>query len=171
MTNSNDINQIIKLYDYKIKKVIEGFFRSNNCVDDIKQEVLIKTWKNIEKQKKTNSRWSWIRTITVNSCKDYLRSKKNINLISEDEEIINNIPDNKSLCPEKTSNSAERQKLILKAIEKLNPKLKETLILHDIDELTCNEISQKLNCPIGTVKSRLFNARKLLRNELTDLLN
>ncbi|NLF83015.1 MAG: sigma-70 family RNA polymerase sigma factor, partial [Candidatus Gastranaerophilales bacterium] len=57
------------------------------------------------------------------------------------------------------------------AIENLKPKFKEVIILYDMKEMSYEEISAKLNCPVGTVKSRLFNARKQLQTELADLLN
>ena len=60
--------------------------------------------------------------------------------------------------------------MITNAINNLSPKLKEVIILYDIEELEQNIIAQKLKCPIGTVKSRLFNARKQLQADLEKLI-
>ncbi len=64
----------------------------------------------------------------------------------------------------------ERQKKIITAIEELKPKLKEAILLCEIEGYTYEEASQKLNCPIGTIKSRIYNAKKELAIKLEDLL-
>jgi RNA polymerase sigma-70 factor (ECF subfamily) len=63
-----------------------------------------------------------------------------------------------------------RQKMIVNAINNLPAKLKEVIILYDIEEMNQNKIAQKLKCPVGTVKSRLFNARKQLQTDLNKLI-
>ena len=79
------------------------------------------------------------------------------------------IKDNKEQVEKQTDNIF-RQKLIKKAIDKLPSKLKEVVVLYDIEELPQDKIAQKLACPVGTVKSRLFKARKLLYEELKGLI-
>ena len=172
MTNPKNIDEIIDRYNSRIQTVIKRFFSSDEDVQDLKQEVFIKTWKNLNKYQGKSEFWCWLNKITVNVCRDHLRSKKaktSLNLSGEDE-LMQNIPDKKT-GPEKTVISTERHKLILNSINKLNPKLREVLILHDIEELTYEEISKKVDCPIGTVKSRLFNARKILKEQLANLMN
>lgn len=169
MINHKDIDSIIESYNNKIQNVIRKFVKTENDIDDIKQEVYIKAWKNMSKYRGNSHIWSWINKITINTCKDHLRSSKS-HLLTDSEEIIQKLPDRK-FSPEKSSILSERHKLILNSIDKLNPKLREVVILYDIEELTYEEISKKVKCPIGTVKSRLFNARKALKEELITLLN
>lgn len=165
-----NINQIIKRYNNTIHQVAKRYFQSDADIDDIKQEVFIKTWKKYDQCKDKNKFSSWVSTIAANTCKDKLRSNRNTLANHEDyDNILANLPDN-SISPEKAIIMTERQKLILDSIEKLKPKLKDVLILFDIEELTYEEIAQKLDCPIGTVKSRLFNARKALKQELQELI-
>ena len=64
----------------------------------------------------------------------------------------------------------QRQKIILNAIETLPPKQKEVIVLFDMYGLSYEQIAQKINCPQGTVKSRIYNARKQLAEDLKDLL-
>lgn len=171
MINYKNIEEIIDSYNTKIQSVIRKFVKTGNDIEDIEQEVYIKTWKNMSQYSGKSNLWCWINKITVNTCKDHLRSSKSRIFINNDtEEIIQNTPD-KIPSPEKLSIFTERHKLILNAVNKLNPKLKEVVTLYDIEELTYEEISKKIKCPIGTVKSRLFNARKILKQELKDLLN
>ena len=67
-------------------------------------------------------------------------------------------------------NMRQRKKRIVKAINSLKPKFKEIIIMYEINGLSYEEISKKLDIPIGTVKSRLYNAKRILADELADLL-
>ncbi len=142
---------------------------SNN--EDIEQEVYIKTWRNIEKYKEKGKFKNWINTITVNICRDYLRSntfKQSKNNIQEDENILQ-IRDIKS-DTEGQLLRKERIEQVIKAIDKLKPKLREVIVMYEMKNMTYEEISKLTGCPVGTVKSRLYNARKELSTELKDLL-
>lgn len=173
MTNPKNIDEIVNRYNSRIQMVIKRFFHSDEDIQDLKQEVYIKTWKNLNKYQGKSDLWCWLNKVTVNVCRDHLRSKKaktSLNVSADEEELFQNIPDKKT-GPETNVISTERHRLIMDAINQLNPKLKEVLILHDIDELTYEDISKKVNCPVGTVKSRLFNARKVLKEQLAYLIN
>lgn len=164
------IDNIIKVYGQNIRNLIVSFTGKKNF-QDVQQEVYIKIWKNLPKYNDSGKLPGWIKAVTVNTCKDHLKSKQfrqeaNTNL---DEDNIVRIKDKKA-APDSLVLQQERQKQIVRAIEKLKPKFKEVIFLYDIEELTYEEISRKLKCPAGTVKSRLFNARKQLQIELADLL-
>ena len=64
----------------------------------------------------------------------------------------------------------KRQKRITKAINELKSKFKEVIIMYEIEGKSYEEISNKLNCPVGTIKSRLYNAKKELYEKLKDLV-
>ena len=64
----------------------------------------------------------------------------------------------------------QRQKQIMDAIDALKPKLREVIIMYEMQDMTYEEISEKIHCPVGTVRSRLFNARKELSITLKDLI-
>lgn len=167
---NTSIDVIIKSYGQNIRNIITSI-TGNRHFQDIQQEVHIKIWKNISGYKDNGKLHGWIKTITVNTCKDHLKSKHfNLEKMTDyEEENIVSIKD-KRKKPEDIILESERKQVIINAIESLKPKLKEVILLYDIEELTYEEISKKINCPVGTVKSRLFNARKHLQNELTDLI-
>ena len=142
---------------------------SNN--EDIEQEVYIRTWKNIDKYTESGKFKSWINTITANLCRDYLKSsyfKYSQNSVIEEEELIQ-IKDDKE-TPETQLIRKQRHKRIMDAIDKLKPKLKEVIIMYEMEEMSYEQIAQKIKCPVGTVRSRLFNARKELSITLQDLI-
>ena len=86
----------------------------------------------------------------------------------ENEDVVNEIKDSKT--PEKIYDTKQRQKMILKAVDKLPKKQKEVIILYEFEEKSYEEISQKLKVPVGTVKSRLYCAREILKEELSELI-
>lgn len=162
------MKDIIENYKYNIQAIIKKFTGSYS--EDIEQEVYIKTWKNLDNYKEENKFKQWISAITANVCKDYLKSSavKNSKL-NADIEDLDFIKDN-SEKPENIIDSKLRQKIILKAINELPKKLKEVIILFEFEEMTYEQISRKTNTPIGTIKSRLFNARSALSQKLEYLI-
>ncbi|MDD3150211.1 MAG: sigma-70 family RNA polymerase sigma factor [Candidatus Gastranaerophilales bacterium] len=160
---------IIKNYEKNIRKIINSFVETDNA-QDVEQEVLIKVWKNLPEYKEENKLKSWLKVITVNTCKDYVKSKQfKQKKKAQSDEMLHFTADNLP-TPELKLLQNERHQKILNAINELSLKHKEIIILCDIKELTYEEISQKLNCPAGTVRSRLFNARKALQYKLRDLM-
>ena len=137
--------------------------------EDIEQEVYIKVWRWSSNQKieKMNQ---WVNKVTANTCKDYLKSKnfKIENLKTDDDNLINNIKDTKT--PEKVLNSKQRQKMILKAVDNLPKKMKDVIVLYEFEQKSYDEISKKLAVPVVTVKSRLFCAREILKDDLSELI-
>ena len=86
----------------------------------------------------------------------------------DDENALNSIKENKT--PEKILNSKQRQKMILKAVDELPKKMRDVIILYEFEQKSYDEISQKLNVPIGTIKSRLHCAREILKDDLAELI-
>ncbi|MDD3594732.1 MAG: sigma-70 family RNA polymerase sigma factor [Candidatus Gastranaerophilales bacterium] len=162
------MKKIIDTYKHNIKTIIKKF--TGKADEDLEQEVLIKAWKNKSKYNEQNRFKQWISTITANTCRDYLKSSNQKNSIYQvkDEDVLNNIAD-KSEKTEKIIDQKLRQKIILKAVYALPAKMKEVIILYEFEEMSYEEISKKIKTPIGTIKSRLFNARNILAEELKHL--
>ncbi len=164
-----NFKEIIEHNKQNVRNIIRLITKETN--EDLEQEVFVRVWKNQDKYVEKGSFKTWINTIAKNLSKDYLKSatRRVQQNSTADDEVINSIKDSKA-TPELTLLSKIRQKRIIQAIESLRPKFKEVIILSDIDGYTYEEIAQKLNIPIGTVKSRIYNAKKELANQLEDLL-
>lgn len=164
-----DFKELIKKNESNVKNIIRLITKEEN--PDLEQEVYIKVWKNSEKYKEQGSFKSWINTIAKNVSKDYLKSayKKQEQNSTSDETVLNTIKDKKQ-TPELKLIQNERQKQIADAINSLKPKFKEVIILCEIQGYTYEECAQKLKCPLGTVKSRIYNAKKELAEKLEDLM-
>ena len=144
-----NFNEIIKKNVKNIIRIIAG---EDN--EDLEQEVYLKVWKNSDKYKEKGCFKSWVNTIAKNVTRDYLKSsvRKHEQLTVEDDSTFDNLKDSKA-SPELRLISTDRKKRIMEAINQLKPKC-----------------SKKLKCPVGTVKSRIYNAKKELAEQLHDLL-
>lgn len=164
-----NFNEIIKKNRDNVKNIIRKISGEDN--EDLEQEVYLKVWKNSDKYKEKGSFKGWINTIAKNVSKDYLKSsvKKHERLTSDEDSTFENLKDKKS-SPELRLIKNDRQKRIIEAIDKLKPKFKEVIIYTEIYGYTYEDCAKKFKCPVGTVKSRIYNAKKELAEQLQDLL-
>jgi RNA polymerase sigma-70 factor, ECF subfamily len=130
-----------------------------NSLDDMVQETFIKIWKSYPRFHFLSSEKTWIYRIVVNTAIDYLRKAehKNTRLSME---FIDQIP-----TPIESFGDDQQQK-VQKALQQLDEAHRVVVVLHYFEELELSEISQILKIPLGTIKSRLFNARQRLKNLL-----
>ena len=164
-----DFKEIIKTNRESVKNIIKMITKSEN--EDLEQEVYLKVWKNSDKYTEKGSFKSWVNTIAKNVSKDYLKLAYNRKeqLTTEEDKTFENIKDKKS-SPELRLIQGDRQKRILDAVNKLKPKFKEVVIYAEIYGYTYEECAKKFKCPVGTIKSRLYNAKKELAEKLNVLL-
>ena len=164
-----NFNDLVKSNKQNVRNIIKLITKQNN--EDLEQEVFIKVWKNSDKYEERGSFKSWICTVAKNVSKDYLKSAsfKNIQNTTSDEVTLSVIAEKRDL-PDARILAQERQARIIEAIESLKPKLREVVMLCEINGYTYEEASKKLGCPLGTIKSRIFNAKKELADKLQDLL-
>ena len=164
-----NFNELIEANKQNVKNIIKLITRQEN--EDLEQEVYLKVWKNSDKYEERGSFRSWINTVAKNVAKDYLKSAgfRNSENTTSDEYTLECIKD-KKVTPEYALIYSERQKQIIDAIESLKPKLKETIMLCEIQGYTYEDAAKKLNCPIGTIKSRIYNAKKELAERLESLI-
>ena len=164
-----NFKEVINSNKQNIKNIIRLITKEDN--EDLEQEVYLKIWKNSDKYKEKGSLKSWISSIAKNTSLDYLKSSyhKVSQTSTSDEFVLYNITDKKT-TPDSKAVQKERQKKIVNAINRLKPKFKEVIIMCEINGYSYEECAQRLKCPLGTIKSRLYNAKKELAEELKYLL-
>lgn len=163
------MKNLIDNYKCSIRSIITRLTGTPN--EDLEQEVYLKTWKNLNKYEEKGKFRQWITTITSNICKDYLKSakfKNEKNLIN-DENVLNSVVSQKENVEYDFEKKQQRTR-IAKAVYSLKPKLREVIVLYEMEGLSYEEISKKVKCPEGTVKSRIYKARQELYIQLKDLL-
>lgn len=164
-------NELFKMYESKVINIAYGMLSDRDDAYDAAQEVFIKVYRNISSFKENSSLSTWIYRITSNTCNDFLRKRMKsagaISINSFDNENNMDIPD-KSPLPEEYAELSEAQATVRKAISELSDEYREIITLCDVEDLSYEQTANILNCPVGTVKSRLNRARKLLKKKLSD---
>lgn len=161
------MKEIIAAHQGRIKAIIKKLTGSYN--EDIEQEVYIKTWRNLDRYHEEGKFVQWISALAANVCRDYLKSSQHRAELRKagDESILEKVAIGGKI--EERFDARERQKIILKAVDTLPKKLRQVIILFEFEEMSYEEIAKKTGDPVGTIKSRLFNARKLLSEVLQPL--
>ena len=161
------MKDIISQNQGRIKAIIKKLTGSYN--EDIEQEIYIKTWKNMNMYKEEGKFVQWISTLAANVCRDYLKSKQHQAEVRKvgDETLLDRVAVGGR--QEEVIDAQRRQKIILKAVDTLPKKMRQVIILYEFEEMSYEEIARKTGDPVGTIKSRLFNARKLLSEVLQPL--
>lgn len=158
------MKEIIQEHRSRIRAIIKKITGSYN--EDIEQDVYIKTWQNLDKYQESGKFKQWISAITANVCRDYFKSGayRHSASATSDDEVLENV----AVAPkqELALDARQRQKIILKAVDALPSKLRQVVVLFEFEEWTYEQIAKKTGVPVGTVKSRLFNARKILSEKL-----
>ena len=164
-----DFNKIVRENKHNVKSIIRLITKEEN--EDLEQEVYLKVWKNSNKYTEQGNFKSWITTVAKNVSKDYLKSayRKRQDITDTDETVLNTVKDKRE-TPEFKLVANERQKNIMNAVNSLKPKFKDVVLMCEIYGYSYEECAKKLKCPLGTVKSRLYNAKKELAEQLKDLM-
>lgn len=160
---------LVDRYKERVRNVIYSIFSDASIVDDIAQDVFIRTYEALPKFRFESSFYTWLYRITVNKCRDEMRKKKVRKFFSLHAMLDHSNAELQSkirVNPE--DNSA--QELVDAGLKQLPEKFRIPIILKDIDGMTYEEMAEIMQCEIGTVKSRLSRARTMLRNVLKPLL-
>lgn len=171
---------LIEAYQKKIFNLAFRMIGNYDDAGDLAQEALIRIFKSISNFKEQSSLSTWIYRITTNVCLDEIRKKKNRKVLSLDEEIHVDDGDmqrqimSDDPLPDELMEKEELRQIISSAIDSLPEEQKLVITLRDIQGLSYDEIARVLDCPAGTVKSRINRARFALKNVLLakrELLN
>ena len=175
-------NEIVARYKGKIFNYVFRMTGSAEDAEDLTQEVFVRMYTNIHTFRAEASLSTWLFRIAGNLCVDaFRRGKKERGVVhsldapmagrdGEDEGgATRDVPD-LSHEPESLLNRKELGAQIQAALDRLPPKLRSAIILHDIEGLAYDEIAAAEKIPLGTVKSRIFNGRVALREHLRSYL-
>jgi RNA polymerase sigma-70 factor (ECF subfamily) len=160
---------LVRRYKDQLLNFVFRFVGNRSDAEDIVQETFLRVYKNKHYYKEIAKFSTWVYTIAGNLAKTELRRRKRHKIFSVsnfvNEERDFDIPD-KEHGPDRKVDSTIQEDIIQKAIEKLPAKFKEVIILRDIQGFAYEEISQILNIPLGTVKSRVNRGRLRLQEDL-----
>ncbi len=175
-------NEVVSRYKNKVYNYLFRMMGNPADAEDLTQEVFVRLYTSLDSFRSQSSLNTWLFRIAGNLCIDYFRRSKKHRAIafSLDEplggetadggEAGHELPD-RTYEPHRLLEQQELSAQIQEALAQMPEKLRAVLLLHDIEGMPYEEIAQVVGCPLGTVKSRLFNARVQLRQRLTGYLH
>ena len=167
-------NILVQTYQRQVINLAYGMLSDTEDATDAAQEVFIKVYRNIDRFEGKSSLSTWIYRITSNVCKDFLRKRtRTIQSVSiyesseDDDDRPMEIKDS-SPTPQEHMEITETQREVRKALDELPEEYKSVFVMYDLEGLSYDDISNVLQCPVGTIKSRLNRARKALKKNLSE---
>jgi RNA polymerase sigma-70 factor (ECF subfamily) len=166
--------QLALLYKDRLYNYILRMVGDPTEAEDLAQEALLRAFVGLARFRGAASFSTWMYRIASNLCVDALRRRQrdetrrlelDAPMDSGDTEMAREVPD-AGPTPDETLEARELQRNLEEAIAALSPKLREVVVLFDVVGVPYEQIAQIVGCPLGTVKSRLFNARMQLREAL-----
>ena len=166
---------LVERYQRKVAALALGMLRNREDALDIVQDTFTKAYQSLDKFKGDSSFYTWIYRIGVNLCIDHQRRESRYVQMGNDqndagEEVIPPSPEDLERDqPFELARSTEIGTHLVEAINELTPEHRAVILLREVDGLSYEEISQVLDCPKGTVMSRLHYARRQLQARLRGL--
>ena len=166
---------LILKYQHKIISIVGRYLGDRNDVQDVSQETFIKAYRAIPNFRGESAFYTWLYRIAINTAKNHLVSKSrrppNIDIDIDDGEFQDNsavLRDNES--PQASLATKQMEEVIFRAIENLPSELRVAVTLREFEGLSYEEIARIMDCPVGTVRSRIFRAREAIeqKNRLMD---
>ena len=171
---------LVGKYKDRIYNYVARMVHDPTDAQDVAQETFVRTYQALPAFRGASSFQTWLYRIASNLAIDTARShrRRRWSTVSinepldgeEHSELGRDLEDEVSLGPEEELEAKEIRQQVREAIAELSDKLRPVIILYDLQGMSYQEIAQILGCPLGTVKSRLFNARNQLREKLKDRL-
>ena len=167
-------------YQRRIQRLIGRMVRDVDLIEDIAQETFIRAYKALAQFRGDAQFYTWLYRIAVNTAKktlvdlrrDPVMTESALRSVSDDDETSR--PENEPISsetPEAALQAKEIAAAVNAAVEDLPQELRQAVTLREIDGLSYDEIAEVMNCPIGTVRSRIFRAREAISARVKPLLD
>ena len=166
---------LVLKYEQKIVNLVMRYVRDPEQALDISQEAFIKAYRALPRFRGDSAFYTWLYRIAVNTAKNYLAAQRrrpiDIELdLQEQEHYGLHAKLKETDTPETVSMSHELQETLERAIESLPDDLRTAIILRELDGMSYEEIAQTMDCPVGTVRSRIFRARDAIGKKVGTLV-
>jgi len=171
-------SEIIALYKAKVAATVYSIL-GRDYVEEISHEAFIRAFNSIRQYRRDSSFYTYLIRITVNLCRDEIRRKQIKRIFnfteafsnSDDNNTQEQIRDGSSNNPVNIYESGETIRIVREEMQSLPSILRVAVTLREIDELSYSEIGKLLKISVGTAKTRVFRARQILREKLTERLS
>ncbi|MGM8849198.1 RNA polymerase sigma factor RpoE [Salinicola sp. V024] len=173
--DSRAFDLLVKKYQHKILGLISRYVQDHSEVQDVAQEAFIKAYRALGSFRAESAFYTWMYRIAINTAKNYLVSRgrrpPGSDLDISDAEIVDQsgrLSDIES--PEAAIARDQLEAAVFEAIDKLPDDLRTAITLREFDGLSYEDIATIMECPVGTVRSRIFRAREAVDKHIEPLL-
>ncbi|MDE1227239.1 RNA polymerase sigma factor RpoE [Vibrio aestuarianus] len=165
-------NLLVLRYQNKVCNLISRYVSNSGDVADVAQEAFIKAYRAIPTFRGESAFYTWLYRIAVNTAKNHIVAQSRRPPANDvDAEYYENGNALKEISnPENITLSKELQQVVFSAIEALPEDLKTAMTLRELEGLSYEEIAEVMDCPVGTVRSRIFRAREAVEKKIKPLL-
>lgn len=167
---------LVLKYQHKIVKLVSRYIRDPSEALDVAQESFLKAYRALPNFRGDSAFYTWLYRIAINTAKNHLvtlsRRPLEVDLSGNDEDGEVNIEElqHEVETPENLLLTEQIKDTVFRTIERLPDDLRTAITLREMDGLSYEEIAEVMECPIGTVRSRIFRAREAIDNQLKPLL-
>ncbi|MCF5729657.1 RNA polymerase sigma factor RpoE [Aeromonas veronii] len=168
-------NLLVKKYQHKVVNLVARYVNNPGDVPDVAQEAFIKAYRALPTFRGESAFYTWLYRIAVNTAKNYLTSQGRRPPSSDVEadeaesygggEALQEVS-----TPENLALTDELKRTVFSAIEALPEDLRTAITLRELEGLSYEEIAEIMDCPVGTVRSRIFRAREAIDKKLQPLI-
>ena len=167
---------LVEKYQRKLARLLSRFIRDPAEVEDVTQEAFIKAYRALPAFRGDSAFYTWLYRIGINTAKNYLmalgrRAPTSTEIEAEEAEGFEEGEQLRDInTPESLLLSNEIAETVNATIEKLPEELRRAIQMREIEGMSYEDIAQAMDCPIGTVRSRIFRAREAIAEQLRPLL-
>ncbi|HYP68905.1 MAG TPA: RNA polymerase sigma factor RpoE [Thiobacillaceae bacterium] len=167
---------LVMKYERKLGRLLSRMVRDAAEIDDITQESFIKAYRALPQFRGESAFYTWLYRIAVNTAKNYLMAKgkrevANSDMVDEDGEGMEDVLMPHDIAtPDAELQTKQIAKAVNETVDALPEELRTAITLREIEGLSYEEIAQMMDCPIGTVRSRIFRAREAIAEKIRPML-
>ncbi|ATD67862.1 MULTISPECIES: RNA polymerase sigma factor RpoE [Luteimonas] len=167
---------LVRKYQHRIAALIGRYISDWGEVQDVAQETFIRAYRAMANFRGDSQFYTWLHRIAVNTAKNHLvahnrRPPTDAIDVEDAEQFDSSIRLRDSDTPERELMRQQLEQTVMRAVEALPEELRLAISLREVDGLSYEEIAERMGCPIGTVRSRIFRAREAIDRELRPLMD
>ncbi len=167
---------LVLKYQHKIVNLVMRYVRDPDQALDIAQEAFLKAYRALGRFRGESAFYTWLYRIAVNTAKNYLAAQRrrpmDVELDLQDPEQFElHAMLRETDTPEGVAMSHELHETVARAIDALSDDLRTAIVLRELDGMSYEEIAQTMDCPVGTVRSRIFRARDAIGKKIGTLID
>ena len=167
---------LVRKYQHKVIGLVSRYANNHAEAEDIAQDAFVRAWRAIGSFRGDSAFYTWMYKIAVNTAKNHLvamgRRPPSGDIDAEDAVFVPGSERmHETATPEREMMRQQVEQTVFSAVQALPEELRTAITLREVDGLSYEEIAEAMDCPIGTVRSRIFRAREAIDEKLRPLLS